>query len=130
MRTILSLLLCAGSFAAQAGGIAVVAAPGTAAMTKAQVEDVFLGKSTALTPVDLPEGHALREQFYTKATGRDAAQVKATWSRIAFSGKGQPPKSLPDAAAVKKTVAADRKTVGYIDAASVDGSVAVLLTLD
>lgn len=130
MRLTLSLILWATSLGAQAGGIAVVAAPGTSALTKAQVEDIYLGKNATSTPIDLPEGHPVREQFYSKATGRDAAQVKATWSRIAFSGKGQPPKSVADAAAVKKAVAADRKAVGYIDAAAVDGSVAVLLTLD
>lgn len=118
------------SLAAQAAGIAVIGAPGAAPLTKAQVEDIFLGKNSAATPLDLPEGSPVREQFYTRATGRDAAQVKATWSRIAFSGKGQPPKVMPDATAVKKAVAADHKAIGYIDAAAVDASVGVLLTLE
>ncbi|HET6787710.1 MAG TPA: hypothetical protein VFH49_07100, partial [Aquabacterium sp.] len=61
---------------------------------------------------------------------RDLNQIKATWSRIVFSGKGQAPKELPDAAAVKKAVAADPKAIGYIDKAAVDGSVKAVLTLD
>ena len=40
------------------------------------------------------------------------------------------PKELPDAAAVKKAVAADPKAVGYIDSAAVDASVKVLVTID
>lgn len=58
------------------------------------------------------------------------AQVKSTWSRIVFSGKGQPPKQLPDNAAVKKAVAADPKAVGYIEKSAVDGTVKTLLELN
>jgi len=80
--------------------------------------------------VDLPEGSPLREQFYKKATDRDQSQIKAVWSRIVFTGKGQAPIILPDAAAVKKAVSTDPKAIGYIDKASVDGSVKVVLSLD
>lgn len=111
-------------------GVVVIGHPGAAAMTKDQVSDVFLGKSTSATPLDLPESSPLRAQFYAKATGKDVSQVKATWSRITFSGKGQPPKELADAAAVKKEVAANANAVGYIDSSAVDGSVKVLLSLD
>jgi hypothetical protein len=65
-----------------------------------------------------------------KATGRDAAQVKAVWSRLIFTGQGQPPKELADAAAVKKAVAADPKMVGYIDKSQVDAAVKVVLSLE
>lgn len=108
----------------------VIANPAAAAMTKDQVADVFLGKDQSITPIDQPESAAVRADFYKKATGRDLAQVKATWSRLTFSGKGQPPKELPDAAAVKKAVAADPKAVGYIDKSAVDSSVKVVLSLD
>lgn len=128
-KTIASLVLCLGLPAAQAG-IVVIGNPSAAPMSKAQVEDIFLGKNLNATPIDQAEGAAIRDQFYSKATGRDAAQIKATWSRIAFSGKGQPPKAMPDASAVKKAVAADPKAVGYIDSAAIDATVKVLLTLD
>ncbi len=128
-RTIGTVLLACFAAAVQAG-VTVVGHPSAAPLTKAQVEEIFLGKSQGATPVDLPEDSPVRAEFYTKATGRDASQVKATWSRLAFSGKGQPPKVLGDAAAVKKAVAADPKAVGYIDKSAVDGSVKVLLTLD
>lgn len=58
------------------------------------------------------------------------AQVKALWSRLVFSGKGQPPKELADSASVKKAVAADPKVVGYIEKSAVDGSVKVLFSVD
>lgn len=108
----------------------VIGNPNGPVLTKEQIAEVFVGKNMSLTPVDLPESSANRADFYSKATGREPAQVKATWSRITFSGKGQPPKELVDAAAVKKAVAADAKTVGYIDKSAVDGTVKVLLVLD
>lgn len=110
--------------------IVVVMAPGAAALTKDQVVSAYLGRSPELKPLDLADGTPTRDTFYKKATDRDAAQVKAVWSRIVFTGKGQPPKELPDAAAVKKAVAADPKAVGYIDKSAVDASVKVVYAIE
>lgn len=110
--------------------VAVVMGPGASPLSKEQVANLYLGRSFDLKPLDLPESSPLREQFYKKAADRDLNQVKATWSRIVFSGKGQAPKELPDAAAVKKAVAADPKAVGYIEKSAVDGSVKAVLMLD
>lgn len=129
MKSLFVALAACFTVAAQAG-VVVIGHPGAAPLSKDQVSDIFLGKNTSATPLDLPESSPLRAQFYTKATGKDVSQVKATWSRITFSGKGQPPRELPDAIAVKKEVAANANAVGYIDSSAVDGSVKVLLTLD
>lgn len=131
MRTaILAALLALSGAAAGAADLVVVGHPGASPLTRDQVGDVFLGKSQALTPIDQLEGSPLYAEFYRKATGRDIAQVKATWARLVFSGKAQAPRQLPDAAAVKKAVAADPKAVGYIEKSAVDPSVKVLLSLD
>jgi len=67
----------------------------------------------------------------TKNTnGRDQAQVKSVSLRLVFAGKVQPPKELPDFAAIKKAVAADPEFVGYFDKSAVHGRVKVLLTVD
>jgi len=60
-----------------AADIVVVMAPGAAALSKDQVANLYLGRSTDLTPLDLPESSAVREAFYKLATDRGAAQVKA-----------------------------------------------------
>ena len=125
----LTLVGLVGLGAAHAAEIVVVVAPGST-LTKEQVSDVFLGKNTNATPVDLPESSPVRAAFYSKATGKEATQVKAAWTRLVFSGKAQPPKELPDAAAVKKAVAADPHAVGYIEKSAVDASVKVLTTLE
>ena len=118
--------------------VAVIVNPknASASLTAAQVADIFLGKSNALPgggtaqPSDLPEASPVREQFYTKVTGKNAAQVKAGWSRLVFSGKATPPKELASAADVKKFVAANPDAIGYIEKSAVDGSVKVVLSVD
>ncbi len=117
--------------------IAVIVNPKNAGgLTAAQVADIFLGKSSALpgggtaAPADLPESSAVREQFYSKVTGKNAAQVKAGWSRLVFSGKATPPKELASAAEVKKFVAGNPDAIGYIEKSAVDGSVKVALSVD
>lgn len=133
MKTYLALLL-ASMFAMQGAraadlvvimNVAVISAP-----TKDQIADVFLGKSQSFTPIDLGDSSPLRADFYRKATGRDLAQVKSAWSRIVFTGRGQPPLEMPDAAAVKKAVAADVRAIGYIDRAALDDTVKSVLTLN
>ena len=113
---------------AMAGDLVVVMGPSAAPLTRDQVADVYLGRSNALKPLDLPQSNELRDAFYKKATDRDSAQVKALWSRLIFTGQGQPPKELPDAAAIKKAVASDPKMIGYIDKSDVDATVKVVLS--
>lgn len=129
LRSLFAAALACATLAAHAETV-VIANPASGPMTKEEVADLFLGKSQALTPIDQAESSPIYADFYKKATGRDIAQVKSTWSRVVFSGKGQAPKQLPDAAAVKKAVAADPKAVGYIDKSAVDASVKVVLTLE
>ena len=114
----------------RAEDIVVIVNPAAKLISKEQVADLYLGRSAELTAVDQPAGSAIYVQFYKKATGRDVAQVKAIWSRILFNGRGLPPKQLPDSAAVKKAVAANPNTVGYIEKSAVDASVKVALPLD
>jgi ABC-type phosphate transport system substrate-binding protein len=115
---------------AHAGDIVVVMSPSASALTKDQVAKLYLGRSNDLKPLDLPSSSPIRDAFYKRATDRDAAQIKALWSRITFTGEGLPPKEVADAAAVKKAVAADPKAIGYIEKADVDASVKVILELN
>lgn len=134
-----ALLLCALTLAgaAQAQVAVVVGAKSpTATMTADQVAGIFLGKSSTLpggataAAADQSESAAIREQFYTKVTGKQAAQVKAAWSRLVFSGKGTPPKELASSADVKKFVAGNPDAIGYIEKSAVDGSVKVVFSVD
>jgi ABC-type phosphate transport system substrate-binding protein len=97
-------------------------------MTKDQVAQFFLGKSTSMSPVDQPESAPIRAEFYKKVTDKEASQVKSLWSKLVFTGKATMPKEAADSAAVKKMVAADPKAIGYIEKSAVDASVKVIYT--
>jgi ABC-type phosphate transport system substrate-binding protein len=126
--------LCATG--AQADIVVVVNPKNPAAnLTAEQVSALYLGNTVtfpdggAAALADQPESAGIRGDFYQKATGRSASQVKATWARITFTGKGTPPKELKTDADVKAFVAGDPKAIGYIDSSAVDGSVKVALKL-
>ena len=113
-----------------ADDVVVIANPAAAALSKDQVSSLFLGKAQGMKLYDQPNSAPVKAAFYEKATGHDLSQVKATWSRLIFTGKAQPPKEVADAAAVKKAVAADPKAIGYIEKSEVDSSVKVVLALN
>lgn len=123
--------LCAASilFAnmAQAEVVVVVGTKNPAAsMSKERASDIFLGKATNLTPLDQPESSALRDDFYSKVTGKSAAQAKSYWSKLSFTGKGTPPAEAQNSADIKKQVSGNPNLIGYIEKAAVDSSVKVL----
>src|SRR3979490_1440481 len=115
----LGLLLAAS---ARADDIVVIANPAAPPISREQIADIYLARNSAWTPIDQAAGSSIYAEFYKKATGRDTAQVKAIWSRILFTGRGVPPKQLPDSAAVKKAVAANPNAVGYIEKSAVDAT--------
>lgn len=108
--------------------VVVNAKAAESSMTKDQVAQFFLGKSSAMTPVDQSEDSPLRAEFYKKVTDKDASQAKALWSKLVFTGKATMPKEVANSAAVKAAVAANPKAIGYMDKASVDASVKVVYT--
>ena len=130
-KMIASLAAAAALFSTSAlAEVVVVVNPKAAesAMTKEQVAQFFLGKSSAMTPVDQADASPVRAEFYKKVAGKDAAQAKALWSKLVFTGKATMPKEVADSAAVKAAVAANPKVIGYIDKGAVDGSVKVVYT--
>ena len=99
-----------------------------ASMTKDQIAQFFLGKSSSMTPVDQPEDAPIRAEFYKKVTDKEAAQAKALWSKLVFTGKATMPKEVANSAAVKAAVAANPKAIGYMEKSAVDASVKVVFT--
>jgi ABC-type phosphate transport system substrate-binding protein len=99
------------------------------ALTAEQVSSIYLGVSAkfpgggAAVLADQLESAPIRDEFYQKATGRSAAQAKAVWARLLFSGKGVLPKELKSDAEVKAFVASNPHAIGYVDSSAVDGSV-------
>ncbi|PYD88504.1 hypothetical protein DNF23_32605 [Pseudomonas syringae pv. pisi] len=132
MKKLILAACAASSFAAlpAMAQVVVVVNPKAAesSMTKEQVAQFFLGKSTAMTPIDQPDGAPIRADFYKKVADKDAAQAKALWSKLVFTGKATMPKEVADSAAVKAAVAANPKAIGYIEKSAVDATVKVVHT--
>ena len=138
IRRSLWVTFALGLFALQANAeVVVIVNPKNpaASLTAEQVAALYLGNATTFPaggPValaDQPEAASIRGTFYQKAVGRSSAQVRATWARIMFTGKGTPPKELKSDADVKAFVAADPKAIGYVDSSAVDSSVKAVLKL-
>jgi ABC-type phosphate transport system substrate-binding protein len=130
---VLGFAVCLASAATQADVVAVVSAKSeTLSLSKDQLADIFLGRVSRLpngmlaVPIDLAEGAPLRAAFYAKVADRSPAQMKAHWSRIIFTGRGLPPKSVATSVELKKLIAANPGSIGYMDETDVDSSVRVL----
>jgi ABC-type phosphate transport system substrate-binding protein len=113
--------------------VAVVSARSpVTALNAGQVADIFLGKTsrfpdgTQAVPIDLGEDSPARDRVYAQYTGKSPAQVKAHWSKIIFTGRGQPPRQAASASEAKKLIAENPHAIGYIEPAQVDNSVRVL----
>ena len=97
--------------------------------------NIFLGKVDELpggirmVPIDQEDGQKARTEFYSKVVKKDAAQLNAYWSRLIFTGKGEPPKKVADNTDVLALVAANPNIIGYVDASAVNSTVKVLLRI-
>ena len=130
----IGLALAANAGAVAADVVAVVSSRSSVtALSANQVADIFLGKANRFpdgsqaVPIDQAEGSVARDAFYLKVTGKSAAQMKAHWSKIIFTGRGQPPKEVANSVEAKKRITDDPRAIGYIEEDLVDGSVRVLL---
>jgi ABC-type phosphate transport system substrate-binding protein len=126
----------AGPCAHAADLVVIVSARNPVATLRAdQVAAIFLGQSVRFpdgveaVPYDQRLGAAARDEFYARVTGKTPALVKAHWSKMVFTGRGEPPAELSDSAAVRRRVAEDREAIGYIDRGALDPSVHTVLVV-
>jgi ABC-type phosphate transport system substrate-binding protein len=108
--------------------VVVIGNPSAADMAINDVKKTFLGKGdSSIAVYELEEGSPVRSEFHQTVTGKSDAQLKAFWSKQVFTGKGNPPATVPNAAAMKSAVASNPNAIGYIDEADVDATVKVIL---
>ncbi len=116
--------------------VAVVVHP-TYNITAASADDLsklFLGKidvlpgGERLIPLDQAEGSVSRNAFYLKVANKNAAQLNAYWSRLIFTGQGQPPKAVENDAVVMDLVAKNPSMIGYVNSSQVNATVKVVAT--
>lgn len=98
-----------------------------------QVADIFLGQianfpgGLEAVALDQSIGSPERDEFYSKVTSKTRPLVKAYWTKMIFTGRGQPPKEIGGSAAVRKLVADNPTLIGYIDKSALDASVKPVL---
>ena len=106
-----------------------------ASATLEEISKIFLAKTKTFTDgqeiklLDLEEGHETRDQFYQTVANKTPSQVKAYWSRLIFTGKGQPPQVLMDSDEIVEFISEDPNSIGYANPDSITDSVKVIYTI-
>ena len=99
-------------------------------LSKKELLDIFMGRSKSFEnklradPIDQPLTSQLREQFYTRLTGKSLAQVNAYWAKLKFTGRHQPPRDgFESVNEVLNEVGSNPNAIAYVPAGSelVDG---------
>tara|TARA_R110002049_G_scaffold136045_3_gene295684 strand:+ start:282 stop:812 length:531 start_codon:yes stop_codon:yes gene_type:complete len=130
---LIGILFCLCSSIAVADVVVVVSAQSEVGqLQRVNVENIFFGRNYSFPsgadaiPLDLDEGSAERDEFYIKLAGRTAAQVKAFWAKLIFTGRGRPPAIANDEEDLIGRLIANPNAIGYIDSSNVDDRVKVV----
>lgn len=119
-------------------GVAVIAHPGVTvqALNAEQVSQLYLGRGVTLPDgsrvvvLDMEEGAPQRTEFSERVLGKTEQQLRSYWTRMIFTGKGQPPRTIGSVAEMLRAVAVTPGAVGYVDSNEVSGKVKVLLRIE
>ncbi len=116
----LSFLLLTGAAEAAQFKVIVNRAVKSDSLTKQQVSDLFLKKTTkwsdgiAVAAVDQPDSSAVREAFSKEIHGKHASAVKSYWNKQIFSGRDLPPLEKKTDAEVVAYVRSTAGAIGYV----------------
>ena len=118
---LLCVVLAAGAFPALALDGVVIANSGVAAdsLSADALKNIYTAKTKywdggqAIVIAVLPDK---TDAALQQASGMEASQFKTFWQRLAFSGRGQEPKSAADAAALVSLVAATKGAIAIVPA--------------
>mgnify|MGYP000543925787 FL=1 len=96
------------------------------------IERIFLSKvknfpdGSVVKPLNLKQGHYLRDEFNSGFLSKTESQLSRYWSRLRFSGKAELPQEARTVEEVKALVANNPSLIGYIDSMDVDDSIKVV----
>ncbi len=99
------------------------------------IKNIFLGRINTLPggaraiPIDQHDGNPLREEFYVKVTNLSAAQAKAHWARLYFTGRGTPPVEARNSQDIKLQLNQIPNTLSYLEKAALDSTVRIIQTI-
>lgn len=127
------LIIALFTLSAQAGVVVIVHPSNASALDAAAINRIYTGKEKSfdngnkVIPISQVSTAPATDEFNEKVLSKTAAQLKAYWSKLVFTGKGTPPKEMNDDQEVLKLVASNPDTIGYISSSSVDSSVKVVM---
>lgn len=128
----MALLMFSGSCLSE---VAIVVHPSnTADLSTADISRIYLGKLKSFPgggsaiALDMQEGTPERDAFVKQILNKSESQLKAYWSKLVFSGQGQPPKIIDDSSEIIKLVSSNPNMIGFVNASAVDANVRVIST--
>lgn len=95
-------------------------------LSRTELSDIFLGRRSQFPngdpaiPVNHRETSDAYRLFYSQFLNLSPAQVRSHWSRLIFTGRGQPPQTVPDGNAMADKIAEGNRGIGYLDIEFVD----------
>ncbi len=101
-------------------------------LTNTELADIYLGRLTHLSdgrpilPIDQAEQTRVHGSFYQQYLGRTPAQIRSHWSRLIFTGRGQPPKTVANDAALADILNRNPNAIGYVDSETIPKGLRVL----
>ena len=136
-RLVILLLFALTPLAVGAQSIVVVVNPGSGveSLSRNDVINIFLGgfrqfpSGIPALPIDLPQGHPAREEFYRLLVGKNPSEINTYWSRLIFSGKTRPPLQATRVEDAQAMVLGSVGAITYLDRSKVDGRLKIVFEL-
>lgn len=88
-------------------------------LTSQEIANIFLARTTRYPngkkaiPLEL-RNTEIRDDFYTKISGKTSRQLKAYWTTLIFTGKGKPPKGYQNSDALLSTLKTKVGAIAYL----------------
>lgn len=125
--TAIGLLISLAAATASAEVVVVVSSESPVrTLSRTVLTDIYLGRLNRFpngepaVPIDQTERSPAHDEFYREYLGRSSAQMRAYWSKLIFTGRGQPPRAASGDAAAADIVASSPNAIGYVDSSAVD----------
>jgi ABC-type phosphate transport system substrate-binding protein len=110
--------------------VAVIVHPSNAdTISQNDVSDIFLGKTksfpggSSVVPIVLND--ATVDEFNTKLLGKSSSQLQSYWSKLVFTGKANPPKSVSSAEMIE-LIKSNPNMIGFVDSANLTADLKVV----
>ena len=131
--TLTALALAHSAEAAPEDFVVIMNKDNPSTVDLAFVQRVYLGAvknwpdGSPVLAFDQPEQSEVRDAFSQGLLQRGTSTVKAMWAQNIFTGRGYPPKVLPNDSEVRRIVIANRHALGYVRRTQLDDTVKAVL---